>query len=446
MSDRSHGRAASVAPNPSSPFRLNLEQQRKRAKELLRALRAGEPQALRRFRLHHPLAGGPLVGGMDGPGLPGRLARLSEAQLVIARELGLPSWPRLVAHVAASARSLAGIERGDPAPDRDMTTLHLRCGSDIGPGLREAGFVGEFLEYSDPFCQGPVPDAPDWLERRADFLSHAYGAGTGMSRAEITAKLHLAEESLLAAPARYERIVLWFEHDTYDQLILARCLAHFARTAPPRLELVSPARYPGSVRFIGLGQLPPEALRLLWAERTPVPIEALHAGGAVWDALRAPDPRPLAALAREGTPGIPQLGRAVRRHCRELPWTTDGLGLTQRLILQLVAEAPRMAGQVFHALMTEREPLPWMTDLICHDMVEGLRAVERPVLAGRYEDADRRWFREHLTITPLGRAVLAGTVDWLSLGPRPRWVGGVSISGSGPCWRWDEDGAAAVQR
>ena len=43
-----------VAMRTASPFRLNLEQQRKRAKELLAALRAGEPAALQRFRSRHP--------------------------------------------------------------------------------------------------------------------------------------------------------------------------------------------------------------------------------------------------------------------------------------------------------------------------------------------------------------------------------------------------------
>ena len=134
----------------------------------------------------------------------------------------------------------------------------------------------------------------------------------------------MAEERLQSAAISYERIVLWFEHDSYDQLILARCLAQFAEQAPPHLELISPAHYPGGVRFIGLGQLPPEALRLLWEERAPVSAEALRAGRDAWNALRAPDPRQLAVLARAGTAGVPQLGRALRRHCQELPWTDDG--------------------------------------------------------------------------------------------------------------------------
>jgi hypothetical protein len=417
-------------PTDASPFRLNLEQQRRRARELLQALRAGDAAALRRFRLHHPR-----FAEADGA------ARLSDAQLVIARELGLPSWPRLKAHVAAMDRSLARIRQREAAPDRDMPTLHLRCGSDIRPVLKQAGFAGEFLEYSDPLCQGPVLASPDWLERRADFVARIAGADRGA----ILGWLSRAEDGLREAATSHARVVLWFEHDSYDQLILARCLARFAAAAPSRLELVSAGQYPGRARFIGLGQLPPESLRLLWDQRVKVTAGALRQGRAAWDALRAPDPTALAALARAGTPDLPQLGRALRRHAQELPWTSDGLSLTQRLTLELLAEAPHTVAKLFARLMLEREPLPWMSDLLFRAIVEDMRQAQQPVFTGapRGESA---WTEETLTITPLGRAVVGAELDWLSLRPPTRWLGGVAMPGTIPCWRWDEASASVVHR
>lgn len=425
------------AGRPASPFRLNLEQQRKRAKDLLKGLRAVDADALRRFRAQHPKA-------TPQGGMPDGLARLSEAQLVIARELGLPSWPKLKAHVEAMDDAWAGIISGGAAPDRGMATLHIRCGSDIAPSLRQAGFAGDFLEYSDPLCQGPVLDAPDWLDRRADFLAARYGEGVGRSRARIAGDLAAAEAGLRSAASRYDRVVLWFEHDSYDQLILARCLAQFAGAPPARLDLVSAARYPGAMRFIGLGQLPPEALRLLWDARAPVSDGALRAGSAVWAALRAPDPRLLAGLAAAGIAPLPQLAAALRRHCQELPWTGTGLSLTERLVLELLAERPRTVGEAYAALMLEREPLPWLTDLMIHSIVDSMKAARAPVFTGVHEGEERHWSKERLTITPLGRAVLAGEVDWLSLRPPARWLGGVRIAGAS-CWRWDEATAGVVE-
>lgn len=414
-----HSRAA-------SPFRLNLEQQRKRAKALLRGWRAGDPAALARLQAQ---ATGPLPA-----------ARLSEAQRVVARELGLPSWPRLTAHVAAMQRALAGIGEGGPAPDAAVPTLHLRCGSDIRGTLQAAGFAGDFLEYSDPLCQGPVLPGENWLEHRAGFLAQRYGAGTGRSAGDIAADLAAAERGLAAAAARYPRIVLWFEHDSYDQLILARCLAQFAQTPPARLELVAAAGYPGSVRFIGLGQMPPEALRLLWRQRVVLGSPALQAGQTAWALLRAADPRPLAAFAAGGTPALPQLARGLQRHCQEFPWTGDGLGLTERLLLQILAERPRRLGEAYATLMMEREPLPWLTDLMILAIAQDLRAAATPLLEGQFTGEDRSWPQEWLRLTPAGAAVLDGRADWQSLAPPARWLGGTAAAG----WRWDPAAARLV--
>jgi hypothetical protein len=68
------------------PPRPNLEFEKKEAKALLRLLRAGDPDALARARARHPAT---------DASAPGRI-RLADAQLVIAREYGFTSWPRLV--------------------------------------------------------------------------------------------------------------------------------------------------------------------------------------------------------------------------------------------------------------------------------------------------------------------------------------------------------------
>jgi len=60
---------------------LNLPQLRKLAKELLRAARAGDALALARIQAVHPQT---------------RIYKLAHAQLVIARDAGFDSWPKLV--------------------------------------------------------------------------------------------------------------------------------------------------------------------------------------------------------------------------------------------------------------------------------------------------------------------------------------------------------------
>jgi ankyrin repeat protein len=76
------------------PERPDLDQYRKQAKDLLRAHRAGDEEAIRRIRTHHPKL------RRNAPGAIRDAAfALADAQLVLARELGLPSWARLRAHI-----------------------------------------------------------------------------------------------------------------------------------------------------------------------------------------------------------------------------------------------------------------------------------------------------------------------------------------------------------
>jgi hypothetical protein len=76
-------------PSQPLPPRPSLGQLRRRAKELRDAARSGDPAALSRVAAH-------------GAGT----VSLAAAQLVIAREHGCPSWPRLVAEVRARTAEL----------------------------------------------------------------------------------------------------------------------------------------------------------------------------------------------------------------------------------------------------------------------------------------------------------------------------------------------------
>src|SRR4051794_2545337 len=127
------------AGRPSQPpqnFRLNLEQQKNRAKELLRAVKAGEPQALARVAAQRAQSSaGPI--------------KLADVQFTIARELRLPSWSQLKQHIQRMEQQREAIDRQQPPPDADMKTLHLRCGHDIQNTLKEAGFAGDFLPHTN---------------------------------------------------------------------------------------------------------------------------------------------------------------------------------------------------------------------------------------------------------------------------------------------------------
>ena len=76
----------------------NLEQQRKRAKDLLRAQRRQERQAAQRILRHLPR-----FGSLSWQEVVKQPLSLSEMQLVVAREAGFESWPRMKHSVEEAA-------------------------------------------------------------------------------------------------------------------------------------------------------------------------------------------------------------------------------------------------------------------------------------------------------------------------------------------------------
>lgn len=327
------------------------------------------------------------------------------------------------------------------APDADRRTVHLRCGSDIFAALRTAGFVGDLLEYADPYCQGPVCPGPELEERRAGFIADAYGLDID----DVRARLRQESEGLVGT-ANKERLVLWFEHDSYDQLILAKVLHTLANAVGPGiLELICVDGFPGVDRFIGLGQLAPADLLSLWPTRAAVGPEQLALGSAVWRSLVAPSPVALGWLAAAGTPAIPQMAAALVRHLQELPWTNDGLSLTQRLVLEILREGPRTGGDVFRSLMFDREPLPFLGDVMFWHVLKELSAVADPPFEVSRDTTQNPWPRRRLSLTRSGEALLDARADWLSFDPSPRWVGGVCIRPGEAAWRWSPGDSRPVQ-
>jgi hypothetical protein len=226
-------------------------------------------------------------------------------------------------------------------------------------------------------------------------------------------------------------------------------LGHYAtHRRPQRLELINVGEFPGSARFIGLGQLPPEALRLLWTTRKLATPAALKLGLDAWRALASPDPRALAAIVRSGTASLPLLATALHRHLRELPSSVNGLSFTEEMALQLLAEEDLDLISLIGRQVIERDPLPGQGDLNVRHRVLDMEGAKERVYQRRPGVATRGKARspwtDILTITDLGRLVLKGEVDFRSLRPPNRWVGGVQIGPDLPDWRWNEQTRSAV--
>ncbi|MBL8155807.1 MAG: ankyrin repeat domain-containing protein [Anaerolineae bacterium] len=105
------------------PSRPNLEYEKKQAKALLRAYQAHDAAALERVYAFHPR----LQNGADKSIPPDRF-KLSDAQLVIAREYGFSSWPQLKNQIETVRKGLQetfshfarAVQQGDATRVREL--------------------------------------------------------------------------------------------------------------------------------------------------------------------------------------------------------------------------------------------------------------------------------------------------------------------------------------
>ncbi len=237
----------------------------------------------------------------------------------------------------------------------------------------------------------------------------------------------------MAAAARdYRNIVLWFEHDSYDQLILARVLTELQRQRPAgELSIVCIDRFEGVEPFHGLGLLSSTALRSLHHVRAPVGDDLLALGAEVWAALCNPSPAPLYAIVQTGTLPLPIMAGALVRHLQELPDVDTGLSMTEHLTLEVLRSGPLRAGALFRTLTYELEPRPYLGDALFWAVLTRLAE------GGAIEMTEGSWRDRMVTAAELGLDARAGRREYLQHGTAPvRHVGGVQVGGDAEAWRW----------
>lgn len=402
---------------------LDLPALRKRAKRLLTQLKNHQADDAREQ--------------LRTLGLPGPDYRLADTQWLVAREAGFASWPRLKAH--ADAVAFAARHPGFSADD-EANVQHWRCGNDIAHSLRTAGFAGAFQMFDDPMVMGPVPALPDeqYWQVRSAYVQQAFKLST-----QDVEQRQAAQSSALAGLNRDSEIVLWCEADAYDQLFLIRVLASLPGL-PRRLELIEIDQVPGIERFIGIGQLAPDLLAWLWPQRRALGEDALALAREAWAAYTAPNPKTWAGLADHTHPALPLLGGALARQLQELPGAQDGLSLTERLLLRVLASRGELpAGRVFGQLMMQDDPLPYLGDQMFHVLLQPLIHAPQPLLL---EGSGEAWAQRPLRLTPLAEQVLAGKAHWLDHNPAQRWVGGVLVDAADRPWVVTEQGEVWQRR
>ncbi|MGI8642740.1 MAG: hypothetical protein ACR2LS_01295 [Thermomicrobiales bacterium] len=312
--------------------------------------------------------------------------------------------------------------------------LHVTNGDIVAGKITQAGLGEHVLPWRDVLSEGPVPAKLSLINlahRRSKFIEAA-----GWAPYRETRQAMAERDSELLRFKDYDGVVFWFEHDLTDQLQMLQALERFATRGDEGtpMWLVTTDRFPDVDRFVGIGQLRPDQLPELYAQRRELVHEDFRAARRAWEVFRSPDPRIIEEVLLEDTSRFPYLASALRRHVEQFPGADDGLSGTERDILTLLSEQPREAGALFAAAQA-REDAPFLSDLAFQLHVDRLMSGARPLVQAG-DDADSS-DNLGLELTARGKAVLSGSETYADADYPARWLGGVEMNPVTVPWRWD---------
>jgi hypothetical protein len=250
----------------------------------------------------------------------------------------------------------------------------------------------------------------------------------------------------IAGHESYDELVLWYEHDLFDQLNLLQLLTwirhHLPETKP--VTIICIGEYPGRPDFKGLGELRADELAPLLDARQPVTGAQYALAERGWQAFRSPTPQALDTLRSGDTSALPFLAAALTRFLQEYPWTRDGLSRTERRLLEL-AQGEGVSLLRAFPRMHQGERAYYVSDLSLASIADALSTTSPPLLTlDRSRQSTSRVLDAVAALTTTGSSVLAGRLDRVHAGGVDRWLGGVHLQNGQPLWRWDDGRQAMV--
>lgn len=334
-----------------------------------------------------------------------------------------------------------------------MTTLHITNGDSTVQIMKQAGIVGELLPWRDVLHEGPVPAGltlQEMSEVRAKYI-----ASRNWSKLEEVRQWFNYRDEVLINFRDYDRVVLWFEHDLYDQLQVIQILNWFASQdlENANIHFISTDNY--------LGMLSPAEMSELQNHTQPLLYEQIVIATTAWQSFTLNTPLEWQNLLQQDTTCLPFLAGAVKRILQEYPDSKTGLTLTQQQALSELAESAMPAGKLFAAYQ-QSEERRFMGDTVfwgyLAQMLENDSELDTESKKESYESKEALITLppgkaltlptapdQILSITESGRRVLQGEKCWSGLAYIDRWIGGVHLKLDN-MWVWDNENEKVCQK
>ncbi len=233
-------------------------------------------------------------------------------------------------------------------------------------------------------------------------------------------------------------MILWFEHDLYDQLQILQILDWFADNPPAAgsLSMICTEQY--------LGMCTPEQIASLIEYEAPVTDRQLSLAKWAWAAFRSSNPQEWQALLQIDTSALPFLEGAVLRQLQEYPDCDSGLSLTAQRALNILAQGERPPGRLFGDTI-QLEERKFMGDSSFWVILQELLDSDPPLL--ELPEGLQLTLpispAQKLSLTREGEAVLAGRRNWLDQTAIDRWIGGVHLTPD-TLWCWNPQASELV--
>jgi hypothetical protein len=320
----------------------------------------------------------------------------------------------------------------------DMTRLILTT-SDSGAGsLKRAGLADIVIPLGFRFAWGRLPSD-------AELAASLAPSSTQHPWLWNLYRRHLGENGksdhgLIDFCARCDTIELWIDPEPNAQLMLIWLLNYLRghRTIASKLALVQ--------ADVAIGDHPPEELTKWRLPVVKILGHHLETACAAWQAYRQPTPQDWFNLRGQDLSVLPRLQQTVLELLNELPADKSGLGTTEMRMLELISAGNAGPFDVFPG---ENKPNQqrvfsyWevgsLLDGLAHCLAPAVSGLgEGPFTTEMHDDRDRhaRYQQSRLSLTELGRAVLAGRDDFSQHNPIHRWWGGTELTND-HLWRWD---------
>ena len=316
-----------------------------------------------------------------------------------------------------------------------MSRLIVTNGQSGVSSIQRAGIEGDIFSWDDVLHDGPVPGGYDLAvlsELRARYI-----ASVGWGEFDEVHKTFQQRDDLLKRAVNYEELVLFFEHDLYDQLQVLQILDLIANNAilPQRVTMAMPPNF--------IAYCEDEELQQAFKHRMPIDDTELRIGSEAWTVFTDENPQMLGEVIKRDMEALPHLKTSLIRLAEEYPHHETELSRTETAILRAVENEPLKTGPLFKAVQNAEEAA-FMGDWSFMLRLNILCAGDNPLLLKIDEGVEEvvsgspvneDFMRKTIGLSDAGRQVLLGSASKSEFVPIDHWIGGTHLTVAA-LWKW----------